>query len=140
MLAARQHNTGMNMTRETVNAEVREGPAVTFEYDFGDTIEDANKIFGAEVVWAFAKRALVIAAQGYARGLLKSEKTVEEIQAAFETWKPGAPRAKADPVEKAREQWSKMSAEDRANLLREFAGEAAPAPEARTARKHRDAA
>ncbi len=127
------------MTTETVSAKVTEGPEVNFEYDFGDTIEEANAIFGADVVWAQAKRALVIAVQGHARGLLKSGKSVAEIQAALNEWKPGAPRAKADPIEKAREVWAKMSAEDRANLLREYAGEAAPAPEQRTGRR-KDAA
>lgn len=119
------------MTAETVNAQTTEGAAVTFTYDFGDNPAEANELFGEEVTWAFTKRGLVIAAQGYARGLLKSNKSVEEIQEAFNSWKPGVPRAKVDPVDKARDIWGKMSAEDRAALLREFQGEAAPAPEPR---------
>lgn len=119
------------MTLETVNAEVKEGPSVQVEYDFGDNIEEANSLFGEAVVWAYAKRALVIAVQGHARGLLKSGKTVEEIQEAISTWKPGTPRPKTSPEERLKAEWAKMSAEDRAALLRELQGEAAPAPRAR---------
>lgn len=124
------------MAKETVSAQVKDGDAaVNFEYDFGDTIVAANELFGEEVVWAYAKRALVIAAQGHARGLLKGGKSVEEITAAMEAWKPGAPRIGKSPEDKLREQWGKMSPEDRANLLRELSGEASPAPQARAARK-----
>jgi hypothetical protein len=110
------------MTAKTVNAQVKEGPAVTFEYDFGDTIEQAYEIFGADVVWAFAERGLIIAAQGHARGLLKSGKSVDEIHAAFKEWKPGAPRETKSSEDRVREQFAKMSPEDRAALLRELSG------------------
>jgi hypothetical protein len=123
------------MTAETVNAQVHEGPAVTFQYDFGDTSEETNARFGDEIVYALAKRALVIAVQGHARGLLRSGKSVEEIQEALNEWKPGAPRAKMSTEDKLRAEWLKMSPEDRANLLREFQGEAAPAPAARAVKR-----
>jgi hypothetical protein len=95
---------------------------VTFEYEFGETADEANTLFGADIVWAYAKRALVIAAQGHARGLLKSNKSIEEIQALMDAWKPGSPRAKISSEDRMRAEWAKMSPEDRANLLRELSG------------------
>lgn len=122
------------MTLETVNAQVREGPAVSFEYDFGSTPEETNEIFGADIAHSFARRGIIIAAQGYARGLLKSGKSVEEVQEAFKTWKPGEPRAKMSPEERLKAEWMKMSPEDRERMLRELTGEAAPAPHQRAKR------
>ena len=118
------------MTKETVSAQTKEGAAVNFDYDFGENIDEANNLFGADVVWAYAKRALVIAAQGHARGLVKSGKSAEDITEAMTQWKPGAPRVGKSPEDRMREQWNKMSPEDRANLLRELQGEASPAPAA----------
>lgn len=127
------------MTAETVTAEVKTpgdepDPTVSIEYDFGDTPDETNEIFGAEIVYAYAKRALVIAVQGHLRGLLRSGKSVEEIQSIAPQWKPGTPRAKQSPEDKMRAEWAKMSPDDRAALLRELSGEAAPAPAQRARR------
>jgi hypothetical protein len=127
------------MTVETVNAEVKveggeKGPSVSVEYDFGDTPEETNELFGADIVYAYAKRGLVIAVQSHLRGLLRSGKSVDEIRELAPQWKPGTPRAKTSPEDKMRAEWAKMSSDDRAALLRELQGEAAPAAPQRAKR------
>lgn len=128
------------MTAETVTAEVKEGPnnvsaQVSINYDFGDTPEETNAIFGDDIVYSYAKRALVIAVQGHLRGLLRSGKSADEIAELGPEWRPGAPRPKQSPEDKMRAQWALMTADDRAALLRELTGEASPAPAAKGPRR-----
>jgi len=121
-----------------VNAQVTEGGSVSFEYEFGSSLDQAVELFGEDIVWAYTLRALVIASQGHARGLIKSGKSADEIRTSLETWKPGAPRISRSPEERVRELMDKMSPEDRAAILselQELKGEPAP-----MAAKHKKAA
>lgn len=124
------------MTVQDVTATIADGSAsVTFPYDFGDNLQDAVSKFGEPIVWAYAQRALVIAAQGHARSLIKSEKSKDEILATMAEWKPGAPRQAKTAEDRAREILGKISPEERAKLLAELSaapeGQASQAPAAK---------
>ena len=106
----------------SVNAETKEGASVTFDYDFGadESLEALCERFGKEIVASFASRALVIAVQSHARGMVRSGKTAAEIAAAMAEWKPGVPRQVTSKEEKARVLLGSLSPEERAKLLKEF--------------------
>lgn len=111
------------MTAENVTASLGDGSAsVTFPFDFGDSIPEANEKFGEGIVWAYARRALVIAAQGYARTLVKGGKSEAEILELMKAWKPGEPRKAKSAEDKVRDLLSKMSPEDREKLQKELRG------------------
>jgi hypothetical protein len=86
------------------------GRTVEFERNFGETIEQAVELFGAEVVLSVFTAQCVIRAQGAARNVLdrmdeQGNPTASEDDAiaAGEAYKPGVVRRsgakKADPVE-----------------------------------------
>ncbi len=130
------------MATEEVTAQIADGSAViTFPYDFGDSMEDAVEKFGGDIVWAYAKRALVIAAQGHARSLIKGEKSRDEILTAMAEWKPGAPRQAKTAEDRAREILSKISPEERARLLESLNATPAadPAPASKAEKKSKAA-
>lgn len=103
-----------------VTAQTKDGASVDFDYDFGDSLEAAVEKFGADIVWAYTLRGLTIAAQGAARGMIKSNKSKDEILTAMKTWKPGEPRQTKSPEERVRALLDKLSAEDRENLAKEL--------------------
>jgi hypothetical protein len=103
-----------------VSAQVTDGGSINFNYDFGTDLKSAIAIFGEEIVWSFALRGLTIAAQSYARGLIKSGKSKDECLAAIAAWKPGAPKATKSKEDRVRELLSKMTPEDRAKLQAEL--------------------
>lgn len=108
------------MTKEVVSAQTNESKPVEFEYDFGDSLQESITLFGEEVVFAYAKRGLVVAAQGHARGHIKANKTPEQIVEAMAEWKPGMPRQTKSPEEKIREMLDNLSPEARAQLAKEL--------------------
>jgi hypothetical protein len=110
---------GIKMAK--VTAQTKDGEAqVDFEYEFGDSLEAACKLFGEGIVWNYALRGLTIAAQGYARGMMKSGKSLDEIRTAMTKWKPGEPRVVKTPQEKIAALLDKLSPEDRARLAQEL--------------------
>lgn len=107
------------ITAQTADGAVQ----IKFEYEFGETLKDAVELFGEKVVHSYVVRSLTIAAQGAARGMMKSGKSKEEILKAMESWKPGEPRQTKSPEEKIRSLVDKMSPEDRARLAAELRAE-----------------
>jgi hypothetical protein len=83
--------------------------SIEFDYDFGDSLDQAVERFGAEIVWAHTLRSLTIAVQGAARGMMKSGKSREEILDAMSKWKPGEPRQVKSNDEKMAELVAKMT-------------------------------
>jgi len=83
--------------------------SIAFDYDFGESLQEAVERFGAEIVWAHTLRSLTIAVQGAARGMMKSGKAKEEILDAMSKWKPGTPREVKSTEEKMADLVSKMS-------------------------------
>ncbi len=98
---------------------------VSVEYDFGDTVEEAIQIFGADVVFSNFKSACTVTLQGFMRGQMKVDKegnakSDEEIAAAVAGWTPGqrASRSKSKG-EKLKELLAGMDESQIAELLAE---------------------
>lgn len=77
---------------------------ITVNYDFGNTLEEMTKKFGAEVVFSHALDNMVIGLQANIRGKLEKDgedrMSDQAIRAAIASWKPGQ-RKQADPKKKA---------------------------------------
>lgn len=93
------------------------------EYNFGDNVQDAIAKFGEDTVFTKFKQAAIIDLQAMIRRQLTPAedgkvKTDEEIAAAIAEWEPGSKTVvRKSPLEKAKEQLSKMSDEEKAALL-----------------------
>jgi len=109
-----------DMAVELVSAQTTESQPVEFEYDFGDNLENACSMFGEDVVFAYAKRGLVVAAQGHARGHIRAGKSKEEIVTAMQEWKPGMPRQPKSQEERIRDMLNGLSPEARTQLAKEL--------------------
>lgn len=95
------------------------------KYNFGDNLEDAVALFGAEVVFSNFKQNAVIALQGLVRRHLEMKedkrKTDEQILATVNAWKPGVATVKTtDKKAIIMEAFGKMSAEDQKALLEQL--------------------
>lgn len=112
------------MTKQVVEAKLaNQEETVAAEYDFGDNLAEAVELYGEEVVFSRYKSAAVIDLQSFMRGLIRQEKTPEDIATAVAEWKPGVRKAAGkSKEEKARELLGGLSAEERAAILREFLG------------------
>lgn len=87
------------------------------EYAMPEGLQDLVAKFGEEHVYDAAKGAIVIALQALARRHI--EKTDEEIQELVSNWVPGerSPAVAKSAFEKASGAISKLSAEERAELI-----------------------
>ena len=96
-------------------------PGVTAEcqYNFGTNLDEMGKIFGAEVVFAAAKQRLKPRLLDYGRLLIEAGEAPVEIGKKMASWKPGVsgPRLPKDPLAKAQAILSKLSPEERKELL-----------------------
>lgn len=105
----------------TIVANTKDGEhSIEFDYDFGDTIEAAIEKFGRDIVQSHLFRSLTIAAQGAARGMMKSGKEKQAILDAMAKWKPGEPRQMKTKEEKMRELVASMSPEQLEALQNEI--------------------
>lgn len=118
------------MAKTDVSAKVGKGDdasaPVTVKYDFGETIDDAVEKFGEKVVLAHVHSSFTIALQGFIRGKMKKQidegkpVDVKALQADVDKWKPGMKVPGKSKAEKIKDDYNKMSAEERAALLREL--------------------
>jgi hypothetical protein len=105
---------------ERITANTQDGASVEFDVDLGDSLEDAVAKFSAEIVWSHAHRALTVAAQGTARGLIRQGKSTSEIQEKMNEWRPGMPRQTRSNEEKIRDMLDKMTPEQRSAMIKEL--------------------
>lgn len=115
-----------------ISAQFKDGSAgIDFDYDFGDNLDATIEKFGESVVHKYALRGFTIAAQGTARGLMKSGKSHAEILEHMKNWKPDEPRQVKSKEERVKELLSKMTPEQRdalaAEMRAEISGTATPA-------------
>jgi hypothetical protein len=108
------------MPEMEIPAERQNGSSATAKYDMPDTVQGMVEKFGEDVCFSHIKRSLVIAIQAYMRPMIDAGKSAEDIQAAVADWKPGVKKAAKSPLERAREELSKMSPADRAALAKEL--------------------
>jgi hypothetical protein len=101
---------------------------LTVNYDFGNSLEEMTKKFGADVVYSHALDNMVIGLQANIRGKLEKDgedrMSDQAIRAAIGQWKPGQ-RKQADPKKKAeviKTAFAKMDEATRKALLAELRG------------------
>ena len=110
------------MTAIKVEAKLTDSEPVSVDYDFGDNLDEAVSVYGEEVVFSRYKAAAVIDLQAYMRNQIRAEKSEAEIRTAVSEWKPGVKQSSGkSKEERAREILGKLSAEERAAILAEFA-------------------
>lgn len=100
-----------------------DAPSATVHYDFGDDLDGAVELFGADVVYNKFVAASTVDLQALIRRCLTGEnpKTEEEIQEAVSEWKPGvSTRKRKSAKEKASEALEALSDEDRQALLEQL--------------------
>lgn len=114
------------MTAQTISAKngtEENSPSASVEYDFGDNLDEAVTLFGAEVVFSRFKAASIVDLQALIRRHLEGEtpKTQAEIQALATEWKPGvASRKRKSTKEKAEELFANLSPAEKQQLLEQL--------------------
>lgn len=116
--------------------DMPEETTISVEYDFGENLEEMTELFTKEVVYSQARQNMVIAAQSYIRGKVRSAQTAnekegrdpndidwdalqEQVQEEINGWKPGIKQMNTkSKEEKAREALDKLPPEVRAEILR----------------------
>lgn len=88
--------------------------------DFGGNLQDMVKKFGESVVFKQALGAMTVSFQGWLRSQGAQGKNQAEIDAGARAWKPGERKASKTPQEKMRELLNGMSADEKAQFLKEF--------------------
>ena len=113
------------MSMQEVVARVTSGPRAdrqfTVKFDLPETISEALGRWPEEVVYSRFKASLVIDLQAFIRAQISKEDfDPSTLQQKVDEWKPEV-RAKGQTLsEKVQDMLSKLSPEDRANLLAEF--------------------
>ena len=122
----------------SVSAKLKDSDrVVTVQYDFGTNLEAATKLFGQDVVFSRFLSAAVIDLQSLIRSHMKTRinkkgevigepKSDEEIAALVASWKPGVKQVvRKSAVEKAKDALSQMSAEQKAEFLKQLSADLA---------------
>lgn len=107
----------------------KEKASVVVNYDLPTTLDELVAKFGSEVVAAKAVDSIVIDIQANVRRMAKKEgkdaMTQDQIQAKINDYKPSAQSAvRRPPAEKVADLVGKMSAEEKAELIRKLQSEA----------------
>jgi hypothetical protein len=97
-----------------------EAKASTVKTQIGENIEELGGQFGNDVVYSHARRSIIIAMQTSIRGMLEQGKSDAEIQAQMAEWKPGLKRPAKTPLDRVRDEFTRMSPEDRKRILKEL--------------------
>ena len=106
------------MAKSEVKAKFgKDGGHVVVQYDFGGDLDGAVKKYGGEIVYAYFKANGVVCLQDVIRSGIKAEKSQKEIQALASAWTPGIKRRGRSKSEKMREDFQKLSDDERAELL-----------------------
>lgn len=103
-----------------VSAKNKDSREVSVVYDFGETLAETTEKFGENVTFNHSRGSMIVSLQSYIRAQISAGKTDEEIQNLVSAWKPSQRKQGKTPKEKLQEYVSKLSAEDRAEFLKEF--------------------
>ena len=132
------------MAKETVQARYQvkdennnavldsEGKAVwqeiSVEYDFGDDLDQAVALCGAETVFSNYKANATVALQGVLRAKLKAGMHHDQIVALVNEWKPGTVLSKTavDPEQAIKTAFASWSPEKKAEFLKNLGVPAHP--------------
>lgn len=116
-----------------IAAQVTGGPKIEVDYNLAGDLDGLVAQLGKEVVYSNAVDSVVIGIQALIRRHAKGTegkdgkpgtpgKTQAEIQKLVDAYKPGVGAARQSPVDKIASLVGKMSAEDRAALLKSLKG------------------
>ena len=95
----------------------------SINYDFGNSLEEMTKKFGAEVVFSNARGSFIITGQAAMRRYLETGKNPKEIADLMGTWKPGVALARVvDPVAAITSAWRSMTPEQKAEVIKTLKG------------------
>jgi hypothetical protein len=113
------------MIETPVAAEVsakngQEAKTASANFKVAENLDELSSQFGAEVVFSHAKRSIIIALQTTMRAAIEANKTPEEIQAIVDDWKPGLKKPAKSPLDKVRDEISRMSPEDKKRIMKEL--------------------
>jgi hypothetical protein len=98
-----------------------EEKSAVINYDFGETLEEASKMFGAEVVFTNFRANAKITAQAAIRRMLEKGMTQEQIQEKMAGWKPGvAIDTSVDPLTAMMAKYATMSPEDQKKFIEDL--------------------
>lgn len=92
----------------------------TGEYDFGQNLNDAVAMFGADVVYNNFVDSAVITLQGLVRGKLSKGMTDSDIADVVSKWKPGVTlrtHGTKDPMAAIKAKFAGMTAEEKAAFI-----------------------
>lgn len=101
-------------------------PSVSVEYDFGANLEAAVAKFGEKVVFTHFLSSATVTLQSRMRAAMKDDVAAgkapdsKKVNEALKGWKLGEKAPGVDKVEKATTFVAKMSAEERAALLKKL--------------------
>ena len=100
--------------------------SATIMCDLGGNLEEAAKMFGAEVVFTNFKNAVRVTAQAILRRYLVAGKSQEEITQLMANWKPGvAVERVSDPAASLVSKWDSYSPERQKEILAQLRQKAA---------------
>lgn len=118
------------MTTTTVSAKVGQGvkasEPISIQYNFGENLKAAVEKFGEEVVFSHYKSSAVIAVQSRIRAAMAEDvesgkkPNSSKIAESLKSYKVGIRAPAASKLEKAEKFVSKMSAEEKAELLKKL--------------------
>ena len=92
---------------------ITEQMSCTVNFDVPDTVAEYTQRYGEEVSKAILDQQLNVKVQAGIRGKLIKGRTAEEIQAWADSYVPGAPPSRKDPVEDLASKMAKLTPEQR---------------------------
>jgi hypothetical protein len=112
----------MTVTARTTKAE-HKGRVVSTSYDFGSTLEESIEKFGENVVHGVFIDQSVIRLQALLRRCIEDGVADKDIQAKVDAWKMTVGgRERKSAAEKVNDLLGKMTAEQKAELLKSLRG------------------
>lgn len=110
------------MSLQEISAKLKDGEAVSTQYDYGDSLAESVDKFGEEAVYSRFRAAIVIDLQGFIRSMLRKEPpaTEAEIVTAVAEWKPGTKAKGRTPAERIQELMARLNDDEKADLLSQF--------------------
>ena len=100
------------MALEEVGAKIEGGTPVSVNFDFGGTLQEAIGLFGEDLVYNKFVAAARIDLQSFMRGMIRTEKNQQEMDAAVAEWRPGMKARGKSPQEKIKAILAKFDPEE----------------------------
>lgn len=93
-----------------------EGPQFTVEYEFGEDLAEAVKIFGEDVVFHHARSSMVVALQG----IIRTAEDQKQADAKAAEWKPGIRQRGKSATEKMLDSFENLDEDVQKEMLKQL--------------------